>query len=525
MNTSLIYSIALILALLFIVFAGCTTPGGPGAAGPTPAPATGSAPAGTGAADIGPLVSQFDAYAEMTFTTSGVPGAAVAIVKDDKVIYTRCFGVKNITTKEPVGPDTRFQLASISKSMTGTLIASMAGNGELSWDDTIVSANPGFMLSDPYVTEHATYRDLLSHRSGLPAYGGDDLQNGFGYSRQEIMDRLRYLGLTGDFRSSYAYSNVGITIAGEAAAKKAGTSFEDLVAERIFVPAGMYNTSARFADFAGSSDRADSYQLQDGTPVAGPLYNDDINSPAGGVSSTLNDMVRYARMQANGGSINGKQVINASALRETHTPQYIRTYSGTKMTGSGLGWNTFLGNGQSRVEKDGMFSAGVATIITVWPDERMALVVLTNGFPEGNFLTGSFSNGWNDLYYNGRIQKDWYDDTQQNLQEWIDSQTPEPIQEPVDQRPARDLDYYTGSYTQNYYGTVRVEADSGKLLVYPGRSTTPFGLEPYDGDTFIEESGMALVRFDAGTNATATRVWFGRYETPGRSGAFVRVTL
>lgn len=523
MNTSLIYSIALILALLFIVFAGCTTPGGPGAAGPTPAPATEGAPAGTGAADTGPLVSQFDSYAEKTFTTSGVPGMAVAIVKDDKVIYSRCFGVRNITTKEPVGPDTRFQLASISKSMTGTLIASMAGNGELSWDDTIVSADPGFMLSDPYVTKHATYRDLLSHRSGLPAYGGDDLQNGFGYSRQEIMDRLRYLGLTGDFRSSYAYSNVGITIAGEAAAKKAGTSFEDLVAERIFVPAGMYNTSAQFVDFAGSADRAESHQALDGTPATVPSYNDDANSPAGGVSSTLNDMIRYARMQANGGSIDNTQVVNASALRESHTPQYIRTYSGTEMTGSAMGWNTILRNKQSRFEKDGMFSDGVATIISVWPEERMALVALTNGYPEGNALAGSISNGWNDLYYNGRIQKDWYDDAQQELQKWFDSQTPDPIQEPADPQPARGPEYYTGSYTQDYYGTVRVEADGTKLLVYPGRSTTPFGLVPYDGDTFREESGMALVRFDDGTNATAATAWFGRFEAPGRSGAFVRV--
>lgn len=510
----------ILLACVAVLSAGCTGQ----ESVQQQAPAIVSAPAGTEAADISTLVPQFDAYAEKTFNKSGVPGTAVAIIKDDKVVYSRCFGIRNVTTKEPVDPDTRFQLASISKAVTSTMIASMAGNGELSWDDTIVSANPGFMLSDPYVTKHVTYRDLLSHRSGLPEYGGDDLQNAFGYSKQEIMDRLRFLGLTGRFRSSYAYSNIGITLAGDAAAMKAGMPYENLVAERIFIPVGMYNTSARFSDFTGSSDRADSYQLQDGMPAGGSLYDDDINSPAGGVSSTLNDMIRYARMQANGGSIDGKQVINASALRETHTPQYIRTYSGTGMTGSGLGWNTFLKSGQSRVEKDGMFSAGVATIITVWPEEKMALVVLTNGFPEGNFLTGSFSNSWNDLYYNGRIQKDWYNDTQQKLQVWIESQTPEPVKEPADPRPARDPGYYTGSYTQDYYGTVRVEADSGKLLVYPGRSTTPFGLEPYDGDTFVEESGMALVRFDAGTNKTATSAWFGQFETPGRSGAFVRVT-
>ena len=512
--------VLIFLVCAAVLAAGCAQPGSV----PQQTSAV-SVPAGThAAADTSTLVPQFDTIAEKTFNQSGVPGMAVAIVKDDKVVYLRCFGVKNTTTNEPVGPDTRFQLASISKSVTATMVAEMVGNGELSWDDTIVSANPGFRLSDPYVTEHVTYRDLLSHRSGLPEYGSDELQNEFNYSHKEIMDRLQYLGLPGSFRSSYAYSNIGITIAGEAAAMKIGKSFEELVDERIFAPAGMHNTSARFSDFIGSSDRVDTYPMQEGTPVAGPFMNDDINTPAGGVSSTVSDMVRYARLQANGGSLDGNQVVNASALKETHTPQFIKSYSGTGMTGYGLGWNTFLDGGRSRVEKDGMFSHGIATLITVWPEEKMALVVMTNRFPEGSLLTGSISNGWNELYYTGKIEKDWYGDAEKNLQVVFDSMTPEPVEKPANPKSARDLRYYTGSYTQDYYGTVRVVAESGKLLVYPGHSTTPFILEPYDGDTFRDASGAGLVTFSVGTNATADGAWFAHYETPGRSGAFVRVS-
>jgi CubicO group peptidase (beta-lactamase class C family) len=458
----------------------------------------------------------------MLFEESGVPGMAVAIVKDDKVIYLRTFGVRNVTTKEPVTPDTKFQLASISKAVTGTLIASMVGNGELSWDDTIVSVDPDFRLSDPYVTQHVTFRDLMAHRSGLPEYGTDELQYDFGYSRQEILDRLRYLGLPGAFRSSYAYSNIGITIAGITAAKKAKKPFEDLVTERIFIPAGMHNTSARFADFASSADRVDVFPMQAGTTFAGPLNNDDVNSPAGGVSSTLNDMVRYARMQANGGSLDGRQIVNASALRETHTPSYIRSYSGTGMTGSGLGWNTYLENGRTRVEKDGLFSHGIATLITVWPEEKMALVVMTNRFPEGNLVTGSVSNGWNELYSTGRIEKDWYGDAEKHLQAAFDAMAPQPVEKPANPKPARDLAYYCGTYTQDYYGTVRVVEESGKLLVYPGHSTTPFALVPYDGDTLIETSGEGIVTFSTGSGANAPSAWFSRYEKTWRNGMFVR---
>ncbi|PKG32193.1 serine hydrolase [Methanoregula sp.] len=487
-------------------------------------PAVSTAAKTSAAVDTAELVPKFDAYAEKTFNQSGVPAMAIAVVKDDKVVYLRTFGVKNVTSKEPVGPDTKFQLASISKAVTGTMIADMVGNGELSWDDTIVSVNPGFTLSDPYVTQHVTFRDLLSHRSGLPEYGTDELQNDFMYTRPEILDRLRYLGLPGAFRSSYAYSNIGITIAGETAAKKVGKSFEALVAERIFVPAGMYNTSARFSDFTSSADRVEVYPMQTGTLVAGPYNNDDTNSPAGGVSSTLNDMARYARLQANGGSIDGKQVVNASALRETHTPSFIRSYYGSGMSGSGLGWNTYLDGGRTRVEKDGMFSHGIVTLITVWPEDRMALVVLTNRFPEGNPLTTSISNGWNELYYTGRIGKDWYGEAEQNLQAALDSMTPQQVEKPASPKPFRDLKYYTGSYMQDYYGTVRIVEEAGTLMVYPGHSTTPFALEPYDGDTFSEASGEGLVNFTAGTTATATGAWFSRYEMPGRSGAFVRTS-
>lgn len=507
--------VILLIVSAAVLASGCTQ------AGPVPqqAPATESPAA---PADVKTLVPQFDTYTETLFEKSGVPGMAVAVVKDDKVVYLRTFGVRNVTSQEPVTPDTMFQLASVSKSMTGTLIASMVGNGELAWDDTIVSVDPGFRLSDPYVTEHVTFRDLMSHRSGLPEYGTDELQNDFGYTRQEIMDRLRYLGLPGAFRSSYAYSNIGITIAGVTAANKAGKPFEDLIAERIFIPAGMYNTSARFSDFARSADRVEVYPMQTATPVAGPLNNDDVNSPAGGVSSTLNDMVRYARLQANGGSVDGLQIVNTSALRETHTPSYIRSYSGTGMVGSGLGWNTYLEGGRTRVEKDGLFSHGIATQITVWPEEKMALVVMTNRFPEGNLVTGSVSNGWNELYSTGRIDTDWYSNAEKHLQQAFDAMTPEPVERPADPKPARDPAYYTGTYTQDYYGTVRVVEESGKLVVYPGHSTTPLPLASFDGDTFSEASGEDIVKFRAGSGANAGSVWFSRFEKPWRNGTFVR---
>jgi CubicO group peptidase (beta-lactamase class C family) len=484
----------------------------------------------TGAQDISAIIPKFDAYAEQSFTKSGVPGMAVVVVKNDTVVYLRCFGVKNITTRAPVTPDTRFQLASISKSFTSASIASMVGNGELSWDDPVASLNPGFRLSDPWVSDHVTIRDLLSMRTGFPEYGADELQYTFGYNRSEILGRLRYLGLTGAFRSSYAYSNIGVTAAAEAASLKAGKPWEELVTERVFVPAGMHKTSARFSDFVNSADHADTYPTVNGTPVAGPFINDEVNGPAGGVSSTINDMARYARLQVNEGAIDGQQVINASALRETHTPQNLRTFTGTGLTAYALGWDTILENGHVRVEHGGDLDSGVSTCIVLYPEEQMSIVVLTNGFPGGHILKKALTFGWNDLYYTGTVQKDYYAMGEQQITEALKPGNPilDPFQHlppaPEDALPARSFASYGGSFTQDYYGTVRIVPNATGLLVYPGHSTIPFFLAPYDGDTFRDTSSDTAVKFTLGGDRTAQSVWFTQFGTPGRNGTFVRIS-
>jgi len=471
------------------------------------------------------IIPQFDTIAEKTFLKSSVPGMAVAVVRNDTVVYLRCFGVKNITTQEPVTPDTRFQLASISKSFTSATIASMVGDNKLSWDNRVVSINPDFMLSDPWVTEHVTFRDLLSHRTGLPEYGGDELQYQFAYNRSEIIGRLRYIELTGEFRSSYAYSNIGFTAAAEAAAMRAKMPWEDLVAGRIFLPAGMKNTSARFADFAEAEDHTDTYPMANGTPVAGPLLNDDVNSPAGGVSSTINDMSRYARLQLNEGNIDGKQVIAADALRETHRPQNNMPSSGTEIKAYALGWESVVDNGRVRVEHGGDLTSGVSTYITLYPDEEMGIVVLTNAFPEGHILKKAVTKGWEDLYYTGAVQNDWYGELEQKLNEAMGAilSHGEPLTAaPADAGSSRPLAAYAGTYAQEYYGTIRLDSNTTGLLAYPGSSTSPLFLVPYDGDTFTQAETNSFVNFTISSAGIATSAWFTGYDAPGRNGTFVR---
>ncbi len=485
-------------------------------------------PSGTmGEKNIAGLIPQFDAYTGQLFSKSKVPGMAVAIVKNDSVIYLRTFGVKNLTTREPVGPNTRFQLASISKTFSSASIASMVGRGELSWDDRVVPLYPGFRLSDPWVSDHVTIRDLLMHRTGLPPYAGDELQD-IGYNRSEIISKLHLVPLSGDYRSSYAYSNIGITSAAEAAAKKAGMSWEDLVSDRVIIPAGLKNTSARFADFENAADRVDTYSMMNGTPVAGPLLNDDVNSPAGGVSSTINDMARYARLQLNEGNIDRKQIIDAAAIKETHRPQNIMKTTSTSITAYDLGWESVAEKGRIRVEHGGDLTSGVSTYITLYPEEKMAIVVLTNGFPGGHILKKAVINGWDDLYFTGAVQKDWYSEIETGvaaaMKPGASAAGPlEPLPPaPVGAQPSRPAAAYQGSYSQDYYGTLKVEPDTGGLRLYAGHLTEPFILVPYDGDTFREKGTGTAVKFTTGNGGTITGVHVVMFEHPWVKADFVK---
>lgn len=481
------------------------------------------------AGDLDKTIPAFDLYAEELFNKSGVPGMAVAIIQNDTVVYEKCFGVINVTSQVPVNADTRFQLASISKSFTTATIASMVGTGDLSWDDSAAKINPGLQFSDPWITEHVTIRDLLSHKTGLPEYAGDELLE-FGYNRSDLIYKLRYLALTGEFRSSYAYSNLGITAAAETAAIKAGMPWEELIGERIFIPAGMTNSSAVFADFAEAENHADTYVVMNGVPEqTSVMFNDDVNSPAGGVSSTLNDMIRYLTLQLNDGKIDGVQIIDPAALSETHKAQNIRLSDYVSIEAYGLGWDVLSADGRVKIEHGGDLTSGVSTLITFYPEEGMGIVVLTNGFPGGHLLKKAVVRGWEDLYFTGSVRNDWYTELEEQMTaamqpgaSILNPYTTLP-EAPENASSPRALESYCGSYYQDYYGTMTVKEEDGGLALYFGPAEMKYVVTPYDGDIFYEPLSGTGVSFTFGSDGTVQSVNVTRLNLPGRTGVFTRV--
>ena len=213
-------------------------------------------------------VAKLDGVVDELMKKSGVPGMAVAVVHGGKTVYAKGFGVKDVRSGDRIDPDTVFQLASLSKPLSATVVAHQVGTNVIGWDTPIVSKLPWFALSDPAVTQMVSVGDMFSHRSGLPDHAGDMLED-LGYDRRHVLDRLRQLPLD-PFRISYAYTNFGLTTGAEAVAVSAGKSWEDLADEVLFRPLGMGSTSYRFADYEARPDRAVGHIHVDGRYE--PLY-------------------------------------------------------------------------------------------------------------------------------------------------------------------------------------------------------------------------------------------------------------
>src|ERR671938_341963 len=194
-------------------------------------------------------LKEIDEYATKAGQDWRVPGFAMAIVKDDKVIFAKGYGVRKLGEQTPVDEHTLFAIASNTKAFTAAAIALLVDEGKLKWDDPATKYLPGFQLYDPYVTRELTVRDLLSHRSGLATFGGDLLWYETTYSRDEILRRIRFLKPTSSFRSRYGYQNIMFLAAGQIVANVTGKSWEQFIRERFLTPLGMNRTTTSNTDF------------------------------------------------------------------------------------------------------------------------------------------------------------------------------------------------------------------------------------------------------------------------------------
>jgi CubicO group peptidase (beta-lactamase class C family) len=447
---------------------------------------------------------------------TGVPGLAIAIVYKDRVVYLKGFGVREAGKSVPVDPDTVFQLASVSKPIASTVVAGVVGDGLVKWDDPIIKHMPDFQMDSPYVTSQVTIQDMFSHRSGLPDHAGDDLED-LGFDRATILQRLRYLPIRDRFRSVYNYTNFGLTAAAEAVAKATGKSWETLAHDRLYRPLGMNHTSSRYVDFEKAENRALGHVPVNGKWVAKYKREPDAESPAGGVSSTVRDLAQWMRLQLENGMFEGRQIISAKALGETHIPYMLRRNPENPAINRGefygLGWNvSYTSDGLVLLGHSGAFNLGAATAVYMLPGERLGIVVLTNARPIG--VPESIALSFLDLARFGKTQN-YFELFQPLLAEMdrpnygtlVDYAKP-----PAKRFPALPPSTYIGSYRNDYFGEIAIAAREGKLVLVQGARKQAFPLQHYDRDVFTYQPegenafGLSGVTFTIGANGKASTV-------------------
>jgi CubicO group peptidase (beta-lactamase class C family) len=446
---------------------------------------------------IDEAIARLDVLAGEIMRRSGIPGMSVAVVRDGRTVFAKGFGIRKAGDSAPVDADTVFQIASISKSLAATVVARQVGAGVVAWDSPIVGRLPWFRLGDPWVTDHVTIADMFSHRSGLPTYAGDDLED-LGYDRRAVLERLGLLPLHG-FRNTFAYTNFGLTAAAEAVAVASSRTWEDLAEEVLYRPLGMASTSSRHADYEKRANRAVLHVKSGDTWQAKYRRQPDAQSPAGGVSSSANDLARWLSMVLQQGQYEGRAIVSADALLPALTAEMVAVAppraadARARLYGYGVFVETSPA-GRVVLSHSGAFTMGAGTHYAVIPSAGVGIVVLTNAAPIGaaEALVAEF----NDLVQLGRPTRDWF--------VWwsaffargsspsgdLAGKTP-PANPAL---PAR-LALYQGVYANPYFGDVTIVTDDRELRLTLGPAGTTYRLAHWDGSTFavspVSESEIA----------------------------------
>ncbi len=448
---------------------------------------------------------------------SGVPGMSVAVVHGGETVFAQGFGVREVGTGEQITPDTVFQVASVSKSLSATAVAAAIGEsgGELSWQTPIHELLPEFQFKDPTVTELATVGDAFSHRTGLFTGAGDDLED-LGFDRAVILEKLRLQPLD-PFRSSYHYSNFGLTLGAEAVATSRGQAWEDLMDELVFDPLGMASSSARHDDFLAHKDRALLHAFEDGEFVAKYDRDPDPQAPAGGVSSTANDLAKWMLMVLADGEVDGAQALDADALSEAMTPQIISS-TGPDITARpghyGFGFNASPQvSGRMAISHSGAFALGAGTSFQLIPELDLGIVVLTNGAPVG--VAEAVATQFTDLVQYGEVTRDWVTDAAGFFAAYT-APSGDLVDEtrPADATAPPPAERLIGKYESDYFGVLLIERQNGNLVARLGPTgNVTLKLNEWDGSTFeyspLSESAPAgskasAVFADDGSSVTLT---------------------
>lgn len=430
-----------------------------------------------------------DAFVERAMKQFNSPGVAVGVISNGETVVAKGYGVRSRSGAQPVTADTAFATGSVTKSFTSLVLAMLVDEGKLDWDTPVREYLPWFRLHDPVATELITTRDMLSHRSGLPRY--DSMRFFVQFPREELVKRLRYLPSSKTFRDVYQYNNLMFVTAGYLGGELAGSTWEDLVRDRVFGPLGMKSSTVTVGDMQKGSDFAKPH-----TPSEAAFYDYQRFGvgPNGAVNSNVNDMLRYARFYLDDGVVNGKRLVSERQMRELWKPVTVASATSTYA----LGWTISDRGGHRQVAHGGSITGFTANLLMI-PAKKIAVVVLNNS---NSPLPGIVTDTIVDELL-GLPKRDRLEELQARA---AAAAKPGSRSQPVaGTKPSRALREFAGEYSHPAYGVLRVaEKDGGLELVGPVM-TLPLRHRHYD---VFAMSGLlnGAVTFETGADGAVGRV-------------------
>lgn len=467
----------------------------------------------------------FDARVSEVLSSHDVPGMAISIVKDGKIVHARGYGVRRLGSDARLDADTIIPTGSTGKAVTVAALAMLVDDGRLGWDDKVIDHLPDFRMHDPWVTREMTVRDLLAHRSGLGLGAGDLLMvPRTSRSRADIVHALRHIAPATSFRSAYAYDNVLYVVAGALVEAVSGQSWESFLRERIFRPAGMATAVSDERDRFATRNRAQPHaRLDPRIRGLGPQQVlpereglGQVAAPAGGLSWSARDFARWMQLQLAQGELpDGTRLWSAASACEMWTPQVpvpIRPYPApiSEMTPQfssyALGWNVQDYRGVKVLQHGGAVFGAIAFVVLV-PEHDLGIALQMNAEDVG--VLRGLGNELLD-HYLGFAPRDWvtaFDAwIEQRLAGGLAALEAAGTQARVESTPSLAHSGYAGRYADAWYGPIAIEERDGTLRIDFRQSPGMVGtLSHWQYDTFRVdwddasiEPAYATFQLDAG---------------------------
>ena len=457
-------------------------------------------------APLPPMLQDFGAYVDSARATFNVPGIAVAIVKDGKVVFEQGYGLRETGKVDKVDAHTLFAIASNTKAFTAAALQMLAEEGKVDMDGRVTDYLPWFQVSDPYVTHEMRVRDLLAHRSGLSLGAGDLLYwPPTSYSTKDVVERLSKVPLTNGFRSHYAYDNILFAVATLIIEKVSGETYADYIRDHIFKPVGMDESLIDMTYLKPGMDYATGHALfdfKDLKPVPPMAW---LNDPgAGGIYASVHDLAKWMNVQLASGELpgtdaNGKPRRLFSADSQNQMWTMLTPIPVSKppvpelqplmpnFSGYGEGWFLSDYHGQKLVWHTGGWP-GMVSRLTLVPGLNLGVVVLTN--QESGAAFNAITYRALDAYLNPGRKTDWvavYDKAVKHAHgEADESWNKHLASRDANSKPSLPLARYAGTYRDPWYGDIVVSNENGKLRMRFSKTRQLIGtMEPWQHDTFI----------------------------------------